>query len=77
MKKISILPLVFALLISNTLVFGQKSDTTAEKKKLLPYYIETCTDKMTDKSYAFGSKHLLCFFEIISSPTLTGTRFNP
>jgi hypothetical protein len=60
MKKISILPLVFALLISNTLVFGQKSDTTAEKKKLLPYYIETCTDKMTDKSYAFGSKHLLC-----------------
>jgi hypothetical protein len=48
------------LLICPIISFAQKSDTTAEKKKLLPYYIETCTDKMTDKSYAFGSKSLLC-----------------
>jgi len=38
----------------------QKKDTTEANKKLLPYYIETCVDKMTDKSYAFGSKILLC-----------------
>lgn len=38
----------------------QKSDTTKEDKKTLPYYIQTCTDKMTDKSYAFGSKYLMC-----------------
>lgn len=38
----------------------QKEDTTKENKRTIPFYIETCTDKMTDKSYAFGSKSLLC-----------------
>lgn len=49
------------LLSVPTFIFSQqKTDTTKENKQLLPYYIETCTDKMTDKSYAFGSKVLIC-----------------
>jgi hypothetical protein len=49
------------LLIFPSVFFAQqKSDTTAEKKKTLPYYIETCIDKMTDKPNANGSKYLMC-----------------
>lgn len=40
--------------------FSQKSDTTSADKEKLDYYIELCTDKMTDKEYAFGSKSLMC-----------------
>jgi hypothetical protein len=50
----------YLLLFPIISVAQQKSDTTDEKKKVLPYYIEWCTDKMTDKSYAFGSKSLVC-----------------
>lgn len=49
------------LVVLPSFIFAQqKSDTTKENKKLLTYYIETCTDKMTDKSYAFGNKSLMC-----------------
>jgi hypothetical protein len=33
---------------------------TIEEKKNMPFYIETCVDKMTDKAYAFSSKGLMC-----------------
>ena len=49
------------LVVFPSFIFAQqKADTTKVSKKLLTYYIETCTDKMTDKSYAFGNKNLLC-----------------
>jgi hypothetical protein len=54
------LTLSLLLLIPSFIFAQQKTDTTKESKKIIPYYIETCTDKMTDKSYAFGSKSLLC-----------------
>jgi hypothetical protein len=57
MKKLSFIVLLFITILSNA---QQKKDTTEADRKLLPYYIETCIDKMTDKSYAFGSKSLLC-----------------
>ena len=57
MKKFTFIALLFISILSSA---QQKKDTTEADKKLLPYYIETCVDKMTDKSYAFGSKSLLC-----------------
>jgi hypothetical protein len=57
MKRILLVALLFVSVISNA---QTKKDTTDADKKLLPYYIETCVDKMTDKAYAFGSKSLLC-----------------
>lgn len=58
MKIISFLILTFLCSISNAK--SCPSDTTKENKKTFPYYIEYCTDRITDKSYAFGSKSLLC-----------------
>jgi|LauGreDrversion4_2_1035121.scaffolds.fasta_scaffold146738_2 hypothetical protein len=52
--------LVLLMVLPNLINAQQKSDTTKENKKDIPFYIETCIDKMTDKSYAFGSKSLLC-----------------
>ena len=51
---------VVLLFFSSILFAQQKSDTTKENKRLLPYYIETCIDKMTDKPQAHGSKYLMC-----------------
>ena len=48
------------MLFSTLFLYSQKSDTTIESKKSLPYYIELLNDKMTDENYAFGSKSLLC-----------------
>jgi len=48
------------MLLSTLLLYSQKSDTTIDSKKSLPYYIELVNDKMTDKNYALGSKSLLC-----------------
>ena len=46
------------MLFSTLFLYSQKSDTTIESKKSLPYYIELLNDKMTDENYAFGSKSL-------------------
>jgi hypothetical protein len=56
MKKLTFVALLFISVLSR----AQQKNTTEADKKLLPYYIETCVDKMTDKSYAFGSKSLFC-----------------
>ncbi|MES2004291.1 MAG: hypothetical protein V4450_07205 [Bacteroidota bacterium] len=59
MKKYFLIAVIGLMLpfasMANTL-----KDTTDADKKSLPFYIETCVDKMTDKSYAFGSKSMLC-----------------
>ncbi len=57
MKNSIFITFLFISILSNA---QQKKDTTDADKKLLPYYIETCVDKMTDRAYAFGSKSLLC-----------------
>ena len=48
------------LLLLFTRSYSQQGDTTKDNKSSLPYYIEICKDKMTDKEYAFGSKMLIC-----------------
>jgi hypothetical protein len=61
-KKILNMKSIFTILMlfSTLFLYSQKSDTTIESKKSLPYYIELLNDKMTDENYAFGSKSLLC-----------------
>ena len=52
--------LTLLLVFASISAIAQKKDTTELSRQNLPYYIITCTDKMTDISHAQNSKILIC-----------------